>query len=35
MKQATDVLVVEDEPTIADVVRRYLARAGFSYPLVG
>ena len=35
MKQATDVLVVEDEPTIADVVRRYLARAGYAARTAG
>src|SRR5436190_3323379 len=35
MKQATDVLVVEDEPTIADVVRRYLARPGYAARTAG
>jgi DNA-binding response OmpR family regulator len=29
MTRTSDVLVVEDEPTIADIVRRYLARAGY------
>src|SRR5215207_437871 len=32
---ASDVLVVEDEPTIADVVSRYLARAGYATRTVG
>ena len=30
MKPPADVLVVEDEPTIADVVCRYLTRAGYT-----
>jgi DNA-binding response OmpR family regulator len=29
MTRASEVLVVEDEPTIADIARRYLARAGY------
>jgi PleD family two-component response regulator len=29
------VLVVEDEPTIADVVARYLQRAGYETEVVG
>jgi two-component system response regulator ResD len=33
--RASDVLVVEDEPTIADVVSRYLARAGYATRAVG
>jgi two-component system, OmpR family, response regulator ResD len=33
--RAFDVLVVEDEPTIADVVSRYLARAGYATRAVG
>lgn len=37
MKEASRaaVLVVEDEPTIGDVVARYLARAGYDAELVG
>ena len=31
----SDVLIVEDEPTIADIVRRYLERAGYSARTVG
>src|SRR5918999_6071968 len=31
----SDVLVVEDEPTIADVVSRYLARAGYATRAAG
>jgi two-component system response regulator ResD len=30
-----EVLIVEDEPTIADIVRRYLERAGYSARTVG
>src|SRR5689334_8546851 len=35
MARASEVLVVEDEPTIADIVRRYLARAGYDARSVG
>jgi DNA-binding response OmpR family regulator len=31
----TRVLVVDDDPTVSDVVRRYLERAGFTVALVG
>jgi DNA-binding response OmpR family regulator len=35
MTQPSDVLIVEDEPTIADIVCRYLARAGYSARIAG
>jgi DNA-binding response OmpR family regulator len=35
MARASEVLVVEDEPTIADIVRRYLERAGYDARTAG